>query len=445
MTKSARSGAVTPLWRMYGFPNGYTADAVVIAALSNAKAFTRRLDITYDDLVVVAPDPVLQPARRSDPEAGSGWACPSWRWPSSGKRTISRPTSGSTGKLAGKHRPDPAGYRDDIKGWVKDPANYGNIMGLITLAIPAGNWTASKQYARGDFVRPKSPPAGSTLFYECTVAGTSSPREPGAWPATPGSTCKDGTVVWTCMDESDAGCFGKMAFRYADPAKMGQPIAAVEYIRLLRFIRLWKKLGWTIEQTDAAICGLYPLLAGTSDFESRIDSLAELDKGLQVVLLRLGILSKVMRSMDLTPDRDLLSLLACWSDIYAHGDHSLYRKMFLNPTLLKLDPVFDDNGFGGFLQKADVRYVHREPRLAPAIASAVPDISYDSRVKKLSYASVMDTRTYRILGEFAQDNKEFREAIDALYGKQRLFTHSEALRSGVQPDRGRVRPDRRHA
>ena len=50
-------------------------------------------------------------------------------------------------------------------------------------------------------------------------------------------------------------------------------------------------------------------------------------------------------------------------------------------------------------------------------------------MKKLSYASVMDTRTYRILGEFAQDNKEFREAIDALYGKQRLFTHSEALRS----------------
>ena len=364
------SSAMVPLWKMYGFPAGTTDDAVR-AGMANVKQFCRRLGITYDDIVAILRTRFINPHSDLIPKVRR-LGLPYVALAELRQKNNLATDEWFDGQLAGKHRPDPAGYRDDIKGWVKDPANYGNIMGLITLAIPAGSWTASKQYARGDFVRPKSPPAGSTLFYECTVAGTSSPREPGAWPATPGSTCKDGTVVWTCMDESDAGCFGKMAFRYADPAKMGQPIAAVEYIRLLRFIRLWKKLGWTIEQTDAAICGLYPLLAGTSDFESRIDSLAELDKGLQVVLLRLGILSKVMRSMDLTPDRDLLSLLACWSDIYAHGDHSLYRKMFLNPTLLKLDPVFDDNGFGGFLQKADVRYVHREPRLAPAIAMPSP-------------------------------------------------------------------------
>ena len=39
--------------------------------------------------------------------------------------------------------------------------------------------------------------------------------------------------------------------------KTTQNISAVEFVRLLRFIRLWKKLGWTIEQTDAAICALY--------------------------------------------------------------------------------------------------------------------------------------------------------------------------------------------
>ena len=35
-------------------------------------------------------------------------------------------------------------------------------------------------------------------------------------------------------------------------------LRGVEFVRLLRFIRLWRKLGWTIEQTDKAIAALYP-------------------------------------------------------------------------------------------------------------------------------------------------------------------------------------------
>jgi hypothetical protein len=49
-----------PLWRMYGFPNG-TADADVVAGLSNAKEVTRRLDITYDDLMRVLLNAICEP------------------------------------------------------------------------------------------------------------------------------------------------------------------------------------------------------------------------------------------------------------------------------------------------------------------------------------------------------------------------------------------------
>ena len=48
--------------------------------------------------------------------------------------------------------------------------------------------------------------------------------------------------------------------------------------------------------------------------------------------------------------RELLPLLACWSDIGTHGDNALYRQTCLNPTVLKQDPVFADNGYGEFLQ-----------------------------------------------------------------------------------------------
>src|SRR5262249_8379714 len=123
-------------------------------------------------------------------------------------------------------------------------------------AIPAGTWAASTVYTVGDCVRPKVPQSDTTLYYECTTSGTSASSEP-QWPTTPGNTLKDGTVVWTSRDLSSCLSFDNLAFRYADPAKLTQNIGAVEFVRLLRFVRLWKKLGWTIDQTDRTICSLY--------------------------------------------------------------------------------------------------------------------------------------------------------------------------------------------
>ena len=45
---------------MYGFPNG-TADADVIAGLSNAKQFARRVGITYEDLISVLKTRFINP------------------------------------------------------------------------------------------------------------------------------------------------------------------------------------------------------------------------------------------------------------------------------------------------------------------------------------------------------------------------------------------------
>ena len=65
--------------------------------------------------------------------------------------------------------------------------------------------------------------------------------------------------------------------------------------------------------------------------------------------------------LNLTPQRDLRSVLACWSLLGTYGDAALYRQMFLNPALLKQDAVFDDNGFGEFLQdQAQTLVTHSE-------------------------------------------------------------------------------------
>src|SRR5262249_50433739 len=154
----------------------------------------------------------------------------------------------------------------------------------------------------------------------------------------------------------------------ANPQDTSTRLTAVEFARLLRFIRLWRKTGWTIEQTDAAVCALFRAdLAPLT--EADIDTMPHLDSGFRTLLPRLGVCARAMRSLDLAPKRDLLALLACFAPIATHDGlewfvdadqsrqlrpvPSLYRALFLSPTALKPNPLFADNGYGEFLQRTE--------------------------------------------------------------------------------------------
>lgn len=277
-----------PLWQLYGFANG-TTDAAIVAELSNAKKFTRRVGITYEDIAAILKTRFINPNSDLVPKL-ERLGVPFAALKALKDGTI---TDAQFDALlaAGAGAPDPAEYDGDIKAWVRKQENYDRIMQLITLTDP----TAS----------------------------------------------------------DDPCSFDTLEFRYAKPmAALGDTstrLGVVEFIRLLRFIRLWKKLGWTIEQTDAAICALFPVPPFPNG-AAAINTKAKLDAGFLTLLPRLGIVARVMRALNLTPKRDLLPLLACWSPLDTHGDASLYRQMFLNPALLAQDAAFADDGYGEFLQ-----------------------------------------------------------------------------------------------
>jgi hypothetical protein len=326
---------------------------------------------------------------------------------------------------------------------VKNNANYACFMGLVTLAIPAGTWVASKNYAAGDCVRPVAAQPESTLYYECTTPGTSAATAP-TWPTTPGVPYTDGSVEWACRDASGYLSFDNLAFRYSDPAKHNENIGVIEFVRLLRFIRLWKKLGWTIEQTDTAISSLYR--ADLAPVESGdLDTVAILDSGFLTLLSRLGIVTRAMKTLGLTLKRDFLALLACFSPIGTHDGvewvvaddgsrslrmiPSLYRQLFLNPVLLEQDKVFADSGYGTFLEYVDVPYEHPSATLEQQIVDAAPGrIGYNHSIKRLSYTGVLDAGTRDALKAVAGVSPAFKQAVDSLYHAQRLATHAEALR-----------------
>ncbi|HKZ55346.1 MAG TPA: neuraminidase-like domain-containing protein [Anaerolineales bacterium] len=269
--------AAVPLWRMVGFPHA-TADAAVIAALSNARLFARRVGVSYDELAALLRTRFINPNSDLIPKLERLGV------PFDKLQALHDGTIADLPLPTGAGAPDPSQYDGDINAWVKDPENFARIMAIIVLA---------------------------------------------------------------------------------DPTDTSTRIGAVEFVRLLRFLRLWKKTGWTIEQTDAAICALYRTDLAPLATED-IHAVAKLDAGFLTLLPRLGILVRVMKALNLTPDRDLLPLLACWSDIGTQGDHALYRQMFLNAAILSQDTIFADDGYGNFLKDATKKLLDHAEALRAA-------------------------------------------------------------------------------
>jgi peptidoglycan hydrolase-like protein with peptidoglycan-binding domain len=182
---------------------------------------------------------------------------------------------------------DPAEYGGDVKAWVKDNANYARIMGLITVANPTNS--------------------------------------------------------------ADLCSLDQLEFRHANPDNNANALRPIAYVRLLRLIRLWKKLGLSVELTDRLITALYPVADLPAGADDAVD-LQHLDHGFLTLLPRLGVVFQVLGRLNLSAKKDLPGLLACWAPIDTYGAGALYRKMFLSPALLRQDPAFADDGYGNFLR-----------------------------------------------------------------------------------------------
>jgi hypothetical protein len=144
-------------------------------------------------------------------------------------------------------------------------------------------------------------------------------------------------------EEVDPCSLGSCELRHADPGAAA--LAPIDFVRLARFVRLWRKLGWTIAQTDEAIAALYPACQQPRGVEEAADRLA-LDAGFTTLLPRLGVALRTMGRLAVKPSKDLAGMLSCWAPIGFAGRNSLYRRLFLGASFLTQDPAFavDDDG-----------------------------------------------------------------------------------------------------
>ncbi|MBS9405433.1 hypothetical protein KG088_17640 [Halomonas sp. TRM85114] len=291
--------------RLYGFDPA-TADADGRAVLDNAKSFSHRVGITYEQLVEILRTRFVNPNSHLIPRLerlGVPFA------------TLKALKDGSItdAEFDALLAPglNPAQYGGNIKEWVKNDDNYSQIMGLLTLTNPAD----------------------------------------------PENVCR----------------FDKVELRYSNPDTSANQLRSFEFIRLIRFIRLWKKLGWTIEQTDKAISALYP--AGqTPDDPSDAVNLERLDAGFLILLPSLGVLRRVMDLLKLAPQKDLFPLLASFAPIGTHGESSLYRQMFLSASLL--DEAFAEDGYGNYLTNTAKKLLDHGETLRAAFSLTASEFSH---------------------------------------------------------------------
>jgi hypothetical protein len=189
----------------------------------------------------------------------------------------------------------PTGYQA-VVNWVIDPKIYPRIMGLITLTNTSGGTS------------------------DCSGA---------AW-----------QLRYSNPDNT------KNALSATDK----NALSATDFLKLIRFIRLWQKLtpllgdaddSVTIAQTDALLAALYPpadLPVDSGNAANDPTNRPLLDAGFQTLLLRTGFLFQVMNRLSLTADAALVQLLACWAPLGTVGKNAIYQGMFLTPTLLQQDP-----------------------------------------------------------------------------------------------------------
>ncbi|MBV6467742.1 MAG: hypothetical protein PGMFKBFP_03112 [Anaerolineales bacterium] len=165
------------------------------------------------------------------------------------------------------------------------------------------------------------------------------------------------------LADPDAGCnFDLTTLRYANDTK-ADPIV---FLRINLFVRLWRKLGWSIEETDRALQTFVPKNA---PFEVVHMSKQPLKTAL-IYLAHLKVLDEKLK----VGKQSRLKLLTLWSDIATTGKKPLYAQLFLTRSVLKSAPMFD-HPLGLYLSVAGVKLKDHLLAVQGALSLTADEIS----------------------------------------------------------------------
>jgi len=206
-----------------------------------------------------------------------------------------------------------------------------------------------------------------------------------------------------------------------------EPVPVEFYDRLHRFVRLWRKLGWTVDETDKSILSAnseansdhcdYPGMddvkppAGKLDCPNPIEPVEITPE----VLFELVAIKKVVARTGL----ELLKQLTFWSEISTSGEKSLYVRLFLTHNLAAIDDVFKADANGVYLPEPAVISEH-VPILMAALRLKEVDIiaidRYQDLKDTLTLQSVSSLYRISLLARLIGARPEELEWVRSVFG-----------------------------
>jgi hypothetical protein len=244
-----------------------------------------------------------------------------------------------------------------------------------------------------------------------------------------------GFVPVTWLPATDTCDLSRIRLTHLD----GSPLAVAEYDRLQRFVRLWRKMTWTIQETDQALVGLS--LRPTQD-ELASGAPERTNGGLacrdippppaDISADLLHQLVAVHQALELSA-LPLDKLLTFWADIGTTGDAPLYARLFLTHNLLAIDSVFEPDANGNLLSPG-TKLADHLPVVMAALKLTGEEIAavvgYRQLPDALTLPNVSALYRHGLFAKLLHVKVSDLPAVFAVFGDP--FTSAEATRSTLQ-------------
>ncbi|MBK9452017.1 MAG: hypothetical protein IPN95_21875 [Bacteroidetes bacterium] len=198
-------------------------------------------------------------------------------------------------------------------------------------------------------------------------------------------------ITLTDQHPESAACdFGNMELRFADPSLAGNRLDMLAYDRLHRFIRLWRKLGWSLEMTDAVINAFIPTAPDAL-------SLGNIDGAFSTLLARIANFLRLIELQKI-PKKKLPAWLSLWDSTIPALQRTETLAKLLKAGLTDLQEFVILTGFDPFatdMQDAEPSLIHlvRAWQLLKASGPKVVDVDYILRNADLTGQLNLSTTT----------------------------------------------------
>jgi hypothetical protein len=180
------------------------------------------------------------------------------------------------------------------------------------------------------------------------------------------------------LADPDAGCsFDLTTLQHAD----GSRVTPIELVRINLFVRLWRRLGCSIEDADRALQAFMPK---STPYDGRDANLKA--RPLASALVYLAHWKALGDRLQLGADART-KLLTLWSDIPTTGHKPLYAQLFLGRGVAQAPAVFD-SALGEYLNAPDVPLVDHLGTLQGAMGLTAKDIEAALRDAGMSLGTV---------------------------------------------------------